>query len=110
MFKGLFLWLEQTCGTDPTAVMTMSVMCMVGAYMTRNQMANPNGAFMIYPFLLMFAILSNFVFDQFGLFDAKKMDQWLVVVSLSAVCGMVVGLSLFILANRGINALIDRHT
>jgi uncharacterized membrane protein HdeD (DUF308 family) len=109
MFGSFFLWLKQTCNTDPTAFIVMSVMCMVGAYMTRNAMGNPNGAFLIYPFLLALAVMVNGVFDLFGFFEMKRMDQWLIGVVSASVSGMVLGLSLFILLNRTINLLIDRH-
>ena len=109
MFKSFLIWLEISCGTDPQAFFVIAIMCSIGAYFTRGSMANPNGAFLIYPFLMTFALMANWLFTLAGLFDVKKMDQWLQAVTCSSVLGMICGLTLFILINKTINAVIDRH-
>jgi hypothetical protein len=109
MFRSLILWLEVTCNTDPAAFTVISLMCMVGAYMVKDALMNPNGAFLIYPFLVVLSILTNWVFAQFGVFDMKKMDLWLVAVTMSSAIGMIIGLSLFVLLMRGVHKLADRH-
>ncbi len=109
MFKALFEWLQATCDTDPTAFIVMGIMCSIGAYFTRDKMTNPNGAFLIYPLLLVCAILANWVFAQFGFFDMKKMADWVVAVTVASTTGMIAGLSSFIFVNKSINGLLDRN-
>ena len=110
MFKSLILWLELTCNTDPAAVTAISLMCLVGAYMVKDSLSNPNGAFLIYPFLVILSILTNWVFAQFGVFDLKKMEPWLVAVTMSSTLGMILGLSLFVLVMRTYHHLVDHRT
>ena len=109
MFTSLIQWLEATCNTDPAALIVISLMCMVGSYMVKDAMANPNSAILIYPLLVVFSIFSNWVFAQFGLFDMKKMDLWLVAVTMSSALGMIIGLSLFALVMRTYHNMVDQH-
>ena len=109
MFKALISWLEVTCNTDPAAVTVICLMCMLGAYMVKDSLDNPNGAFLIYPLLVMLSILSNWVFGQFGLFDSKKMEPWLIEVTISSAIGMIVGLSCFVLIMRTYHHMMDHR-
>ena len=109
MFKALLLWLEATCNTDPAAFTVMCLMCSVGAYMVKDSMMNPNGAFLIYPILVSLSVLTNWVFAQFGVFDLKKMEPWLVAVTMSSALGMIIGLSLFVLLMRTYHNLVDHR-
>ena len=109
MFGSVITWLQQTCSTDPAAFTVLSLMCMVGAYMTKDAMTNPNGAFLIYPLLVMCSVLVNWGLAQLGYFEMKQMDQWLVAVVTSGTLGMVIGLSLFLYLTRAWHAIVDRY-
>jgi hypothetical protein len=110
VFKSLINWLATTTNTDPSAMLLICVLCTIGAYLTKDAMSNPNGAFLVYPLLVAFSILASWVFAVLGLFDMKKMESWLIGVSTASAIGMVIGLSIFIATVRGINLVIDKNT
>ena len=108
MFNELIIWLQATAGTDPTAFFTMSLMCSVGAYMTKDTMPSPNFAFLAYPLLVACSILAFWAFSQYGFFQTRQMAAWLVAVTTSSSIGMIAGLSIFIGFVRCMNMIMDR--
>jgi hypothetical protein len=75
-------------------IAALALICAVAAFFIKDCLAHPPVVLFIYPLLLIFSILAQYVFEQAELFTPKKLDQWLTWTLLASTCGTLIGTGL----------------
>lgn len=89
----------------PTVVL-ITLICALTSYFLREYLANPPMIVFVYPFLVLFSMLVQYVFTQLEFYSPKKLDQWMMWTILSSIIGNMVG----ILLAGGLATLRDRQS
>ena len=76
---------------DWQTVVVLAVLCAFAAYFIKEYLASPPMVIFVYPVLLFFAILIQYVFIQAELYPPNKLDQWLMWTIIASICGTIVG-------------------
>jgi hypothetical protein len=72
----------------------LAVICAVAAFFIKDYMANPLLVLLVYPLLVLFSVLAQYIFMQCELYSPKKLDQWLMWTILASIAGAIVGMGL----------------
>jgi hypothetical protein len=96
--------LGEILSTDWQTLAVIAVLCALSGYFLREYLANPPMIVFVYPVLMLFSVIIQYVFVQAELFPPKKLDQWLMWTILAAILGNMIG----ILVVAGLATLRDR--
>src|SRR5438552_14510094 len=61
------------------------------SYFIKDYLAIPQMIVFVYPVLVLFAILIQYIFTQAELYPPKKLDEWLMWTILASICGTIIG-------------------
>jgi hypothetical protein len=70
------------------------VLCGGASYFIKEYLSSPPLVILVFPVLVLFSILAQYLFVQLELFPPKKIDQWLMWTILASIVGTIVGLGL----------------
>src|SRR5437763_17223103 len=76
---------------DWQTLVVLAVLCAFAEYFIKEYLASPPMVILVYPVLLFFAILIQYVFIQAELYPPNKLDQWLMWTIIASICGTIVG-------------------
>jgi hypothetical protein len=76
---------------DWQTLTVLAVLCALAAFFIKDYMANPLLVIFVYPILLFFSVLVQYLFTQAGLYPPKKLDQWLMWTIIASICGTIIG-------------------
>jgi membrane associated rhomboid family serine protease len=76
---------------DWQTLAVLAVLCAMAAYFIKDYLANPALIVFVYPVLVLFSILVQYLIMQAELYPPKKLDQWLMWTILASICGTIVG-------------------
>jgi hypothetical protein len=79
---------------DWQSVVLLAVICAAAAYFIKDYLSNPLLIIFIYPLLVLFSVLAQYIFMQSELYSPKKLDQWLMWTILASIAGTIVGTGL----------------
>ncbi len=68
--------------------------CGLASYFLRDYLAKPPMIIFVYPFLVFFSMLAQYIFTQMEIFSPKKLEQWLMWTILASIIGNMVGILL----------------
>jgi len=77
--------------TDWQTIAVICVLCGLASYFLKEYLANPPMIVFVYPVLVAFSVVVQYLFTINELFVPKKLDQWLMWTILATICGTVVG-------------------
>jgi membrane associated rhomboid family serine protease len=83
--------IENIVAMDWQTLVVLSVLCAFAAYFIKEYLASPPMVIFVYPVLLFFAILIQYIFIQVELYPPNKLDQWLMWTIIASICGTIVG-------------------
>jgi hypothetical protein len=89
---------------DWQTLTVLAVICALGSYFIKDYLTNPAMIVFVYPVLLFFSILVQYLFMLAELYPPKKLDQWLMWTIMASICGTIMGTGLV----AGIAAFRDR--
>ena len=76
---------------DWQTLVVLAVLCALAAYFIKEYLANPPMVIFVYPVLLFFSMLVQYLFILGELYPPKKLDQWLMWTIMASICGTIVG-------------------
>jgi hypothetical protein len=76
---------------DWQTLAVLAVLCAFAAYFIKEYLAIPPMVVFVYPVLLFFAILIQYIFILSELYPPNKLDQWLMWTIIASICGTIVG-------------------
>jgi hypothetical protein len=79
---------------DWQSLTLLAVICAAAAFFIKDYLTNPIMVIFIYPILVFFSILAQYIFMQADLYSPKKLDQWLMWTIMASICGTFVGTGL----------------
>ena len=85
---------------DRSTLVVIAVLCAMSAYVIKEFIANPIMVIFIFPILVLFSVLFQYLFLVAELFPPKKLDQWLMWTIMATICGNIVGIIGVALAGR----------
>ena len=65
-----------------------------GLLLIKDYLSNPLMVVFIYPVLLIFSILTQYILMQTDLYSPKKLDQWLMWTIVASIAGTIIGMGL----------------
>ncbi len=68
--------------------------CAIAAFFIKDYLANPLLIIFIYPMLVLFSVLAQYIIMQSEIYSPKMLDQWLMWTILASIAGNIVGLGL----------------
>ena len=83
--------IENIVAMDWQTLVVLAVLCAFAAYFIKEYLASPPMVIFVYPVLLFFAILIQYIFIQVELYPPNKLDQWLMWTIIASICGTIVG-------------------
>jgi hypothetical protein len=83
--------LEGLMAMDWKTIAVICVLCAMACYFLKEYLANPPMIIFVYPVLVLFSMLSQYIFTLADLFVPTKLDQWLMWTILATICGTMVG-------------------
>jgi uncharacterized membrane protein len=89
---------------DWQTLVALAVLCALAGYFIKDYLGNPLQIIFVYPLLLFFSVLVQYLFTQAELYPPKKVDQWLMWTIMASICGIIIGTGLV----AGIAAYRDR--
>jgi hypothetical protein len=95
---------EGLVSMDWQTLTVLAVICALGSYFIKDYLTNPIMIVFVFPILLLFSILVQYLFMQAELYAPKKLDQWLMWTIMASICGTVIGMGLV----ASISAFRDR--
>lgn len=91
---------------DWQSLVLLGAICAIAAFFIKDHLANPLLAILVYPLLLLFSVLAQYIISQSDLYSPKKFDQWLMWSILASIAGNVIGMGIV----AGIVTLRDRSS
>lgn len=82
---------NEILGMDWQTLAVIAVLCAFAAYFIKDYLASPPLVIFIYPLLVLFSVLVQYLFTQVELFPPKKLDQWLMWTIIASICGTIIG-------------------
>ncbi len=79
---------------DWQSVTLIAVICAIAAFFIKDYLANPLLVIFVYPMLLLFSVLAQYIIMQGEFYSPKKLDQWLMWTILASIAGNVIGMGL----------------
>ena len=79
---------------DKSSLLLLAVICAIAAYFIKDYLANPLLAILVYPLLLLFSVVAQYIIGQSDVYSPKKLDQWLMWTILASIVGNVIGMGL----------------
>jgi hypothetical protein len=79
---------------DWQSVALLGLICAVAAFFIKDYLSNPLMVVFIYPVLLIFSILTQYILTQTDLYSPKKLDQWLMWTIVASIAGTIIGMGL----------------
>jgi hypothetical protein len=79
---------------DKPSLLLLAVICAIAAYFIKDYLANPLLAILVYPLLLLFSVVAQYIIGQSDVYSPKKLDQWLMWTILASIVGNVIGMGL----------------
>jgi hypothetical protein len=89
---------------DWQSLTLLAVICACASFFIKDYLSNPILIIFIYPVLLIFSVLAQYIFSQAEFYSPKKLDQWLMWTIMASISGTIVGTGLI----AGIATLRDR--
>ena len=84
-----------------TSTMVMfGLICGAAVWMMRNYLANILTVILIFPLVFGLTLAVNYVCMSYGMFDPKKMSDWLVGTISAATMGVMLGLAIIAVTAR----------
>jgi hypothetical protein len=78
-------------GMDWQTLVVIAVLCGFASYFIKEYLATPPLIIFLYPLLVLFSVLTQYLFTQIELFPPKKLDQWLMWTIMASICGTIIG-------------------
>jgi hypothetical protein len=79
---------------DWATIILIMAICGLSSYFLRDYLAAPPMIIFVYPFLVFFSMLAQYIFTQAELYSPKKLDQWLMWTILATIAGNLAGILL----------------
>ena len=79
---------------DRATLGVICTLCVVACYAIKDYIANPIMVIFIFPVLLLFSVLIQYLFILGEMFSPRKPDQWLMWTVMASICGNIVGIAL----------------
>ena len=79
---------------DWQSLTLIAVICAIAAFFIKDYLANPLLIIFIYPMLVLFSVLAQYIIMQSEIYSPKMLDQWLMWTILASIAGNIVGLGL----------------
>lgn len=76
-----------------TLAIIVAIAC-VAVFMMRNHLANILTVILIFPLMLLLSIVAHYIVLVSGLYDPKKLADWLIWTITSATVGTMAGLAI----------------
>jgi hypothetical protein len=77
---------------DWQSLMLLAVICAIAAFFIKDYLANPLLVLLVYPLLLLFSVLAQYIIGQADIYSPKKLEQWLMWTILASIVGNVIGM------------------
>lgn len=82
---------DSMLSVDWPTLAVIVVFCALASYVLKEYLANPPMIIFVFPLLVFFSILTQYIFISMDLFPPKKLDQWLMWTIMSAIIGTILG-------------------
>lgn len=92
--------LEQMTSLDTSTYVLLGLICGAAVWLMRDYLANILTVILIYPLILGLSLLANHVFMVSGMFDPKKMADWMIGTICAATLGVLLGLVIIAVSAR----------
>ena len=79
---------------DRQTIGALALICAVAAFFIKDRLRHPPFVIFLYPLLLVFSILTEYLFLQVQLFMPNKLDEWLMWTLIASICGILLGTGL----------------
>ena len=86
--------LDGLMAMDWKTIVVICMLCAMACYFLREYLANPPMIIFVYPVLVFFSMLFQYIFTLADLFLPTKLDQWLMWTILATICGSATGMCL----------------
>lgn len=96
--------IQNILAIDGSSLIVMAVLCGAASYVLKEYLTNPIMVIFVFPILLLFSVLAQYLFIYLELYPTKKLDQWLMWTIMSSILGAIAGIGLV----AGISVLRDR--
>jgi hypothetical protein len=85
---------------DTSTFMLFGLICGSAVWLMRNHLANILTVILIFPLVLGLSLIVNYICLQMGLFDPKKMADWMIGTISAATVGLMGGLAIMSVTAR----------
>jgi hypothetical protein len=85
---------EGLMAMDWSTVIVICVLCGLAAYFLKEYLAHPPLIVFVYPVLVAFSLVAQYLLTINDLYNPKKLDQWLMWTILATICGTIAGTAL----------------
>jgi fucose 4-O-acetylase-like acetyltransferase len=92
--------LAQMIDLDASTYVFLGSICTIAVWLMRNSLANIMTVILVYPLVLLLSLLANHIFMATGVFDPKKMADWLIGTISAATIGLMLGLAIIAVTAR----------
>lgn len=85
---------------DSSTWVLFTLICGSSVWLMRNHLANILTVILIFPLVMFLSLAINYASATHGLFDPKKMSDWMIWTIMSATAGTMVGLAIIAVTAR----------
>ena len=85
---------------DSSTWVLFTLICGSAVWLMRNHLANILTVILIFPLVMALSIAINYVAATNGLFDPKKMSDWMIWTIIAATAGTMFGLAIIAVTAR----------
>ena len=86
--------IESILSIDRPSLIVILVFCAMAAYVLKDYLANPQIALLVFPLLVAFSVLAQYIFIVLETYPIAKLDQWLMWTIMAAIIGTIIGTGL----------------
>ncbi len=90
--QSLIAHLTAVVDVGTTTLVSLGLICGAAVWFMRNHLANILTVALIFPLVFTLSLIVNYISTSFGVFDPKKMAEWIISIISSATIGTVLGL------------------
>ena len=86
--------LENILAIDATTLYVIGGLCAVACYFIKDYLATPPLVILLYPFIFLLSVLTQYAFILMEIYPSNKLDLWLMWTIIASIVGTIFGTSL----------------
>lgn len=84
--------LEGMLAVDWPTLMVIVVFCGLASYVFKEYLSIPPMIVFIFPLLVFFSVMIQYILNTLEMFSPKKLDQWLMWTIMASIMGNILGI------------------